>query len=66
MEAVNLVNNFEEIYEDYEQESPLLTQSAIPKEILQSDNDPLRFCKGLVFALPIGLLIWGIILWAFL
>jgi hypothetical protein len=66
MEAVNIVNNFEEVYEDYEQESRLLPQSAIPEEILQSDSDPLRFCKGLFFALPIGLLMWGLLMWAFL
>ena len=66
MEAVKIVNNFEEVYEDYEQESAFLPRSAIPEEILKSDNDPLRFCKGLVFALPIGLLMWCIIIWAFL
>ncbi len=66
MEAVNIANNFEEAYEEYERESLLLPQSVMPEEILQSENDPLRFFKGLIFALPISLLIWGIIIWVFL
>ena len=66
MEAVNIANNFEEAYEEYERESFLLPQSVMPKEILHSEYDPLRFCKGLITALPISLLMWGIIIWILL
>ncbi len=66
MEAVNIANNFEEAYEEHERESLLLMQPVMQEEILQPENDPLRFFKGLIFALPISLLIWGIIIWVFL
>ena len=66
MEAVNIANNFEKAYEEYEQESLLLMQSVMQEEILQSENDPLRLCKGLIFAVPISLIMWGIIIGIFL
>lgn len=66
MEAVSIANNYEETYVENERESPLLPPSVIPEEIFQSENDPLRFCRGLVFALPISLLLWGLIIWVFL
>jgi len=66
MEAVNIANNFEEAYEEYEQESLLWMQSVMPEEILQSENDQPRFFKGFIFAVPISLIMWGIIIWVFL
>jgi hypothetical protein len=42
MEAVNIANNFEKAYEEYERESLLLPRSVMPEEILQPVNDPLR------------------------
>ncbi len=66
MEAVNIANNFEEAYEEYERESLLLPQSVMPEEILQSEEEPLGLCMGLRFAVPISLLMWGIIIWVFL
>lgn len=62
MESVNIVNNYEDAFEEYEQESFLLIQ----EEILQSKIRPNRFFRGLIFSLPISLLIWGIIIWAIL
>jgi hypothetical protein len=62
MKSESIANNYEEAFEEFEQESPLLMQ----EEILRSENRPQRFFEGLIFALPIILLTWGIfifILW---
>ena len=57
MEAVNnIAKNFEEAYEEYDQESPLL---------VQSENGTNPFFRGLIFAVPISFLMWGIIIWVF-
>ena len=66
MESVKLANNYGEIFEEYEQESALLMQSVMQEEILRSKIRTNRFFRGLIFALPISLFIWGIIIWAFL
>ena len=66
MEAVNIANNFEEAYEEYERESPLLMRSVMLEKILQSEEEPLGLCMGLRLAVPISLLMWGIIIWVFL
>ncbi|MEJ2725094.1 MAG: hypothetical protein P8175_10710 [Deltaproteobacteria bacterium] len=66
MEAVNIADNFEEAYEEYEQQSLLSVQSVIPEEILPQEDGPNRFFKGLFFALPISVLLWGIAIWIFL
>jgi hypothetical protein len=66
MESVNIANIYEEALEEYEQESPLLMQSVMQEEILQPDIGPNRLFRGLIFALPISLLIWGIIIWVIL
>ena len=66
MDSVNIAKNFEEVCEEYDQESLLSTQSALQKEILKSENESDGFFKGLFFALPISLLMWCIIIWVFL
>ena len=66
MEAANIADNFAEANEVYEQESLLLRPSVTTKEVLQSEKDPLRFCKGVILALHISLLMLGIIIWVFL
>ena len=66
MEAVNIVNNFEEADEEYEREPPVLLQSVMLDKILQSEDKPLRLCEGLGIAVPISLLMWGFIIWAVL
>jgi hypothetical protein len=66
MEAVNIVNNFEEDHEECVRESPVLLQSVMLDKILQSENGPDPFFKGLIFAVPISLLMWGFIIWAVL
>ena len=67
MEAVNIANNFEEAYdEENERESPLLLRSVMLEKILQSEEEPLGLCMGLRVAVPISLLMWGIIIWVFL
>ncbi len=66
MEAVNNANNFKEAHEEYEQESPLLMRPVMEQEIFQSENGPDPFFKGLIFGVPISLLMWGIIIWAIL
>ncbi len=66
MEAVNIANNFQEAYEEHERESPLLMRSVMIEKILQSEEEPLGLCMGLRFAVPISLLMWGIIIWVFL
>ena len=66
MESVNIAKNYEEAFEEYGQESPLLMQSVMQEEILQSKIGPNRFFKGLIIALPISLFMWGIIIWAFI
>jgi hypothetical protein len=66
VEAANIADNFAEAHETFEQESLLSRQSAPPEEVLQSEKDPLRFCKGVIFALHFSLLMLGIIIWVFL
>jgi hypothetical protein len=66
MEALNIANNFEEAYEDYEREPLLLVEPVTPKEILQPEEEPLELCMGLRFAVPISLLMWGGLIWVFL
>ena len=66
MEAVNNANNFEEAHKEYEQESLLPMQSVMQEEIFQSENRPDPFFRGLIYGVPISLLMWGIIIWAFL
>jgi hypothetical protein len=66
MEAVNIANTFEEAYEEYERESPPLLQSVMLEKRRQSEEDPLGLCMGLKFALPVSLLIWGMIIWVFI
>ena len=66
MEAVNIADNFAEANEAYERESLLLKPSVTTEEILQSEQDPLRFCKGVILALHISLSMVGIIIWVFL
>ncbi len=66
MEAVNIANNFQEAYEEHERESLLLMPPVMQEEILQSEEEPLGLCMGLRFAVPISLLMWGIIIWVFL
>jgi Zn-dependent membrane protease YugP len=63
MEAANIVDNFAEVQEAYDQKSLLLRPSMTPEEILQSEKDPLRFCKGVILALHVSLLMLGIIIW---
>jgi hypothetical protein len=57
MESVNIAKNYEEGFEEYEQKSPLLMPSKIR---------PNRFFEGLIFAIPISLVIWGIIIFVLL
>ena len=66
MEAVSIANNYEENYLKNERESLFFPPSVMPEKIFQSENDPLRFCRGLIFGLPVSLLLWGIIIWVFL
>jgi hypothetical protein len=66
MEAVNIVNDFEEVYEEYERKSPIPMHSVMLEKNLQSEEEPLGLCMGLRFALPISLLIWSIIIWVFI
>jgi len=66
MEALDIANNFEETYEDYEREPLLLLPSVTQKEILQSEGEQLGLFMGLRFAVPISLLMWGILIWVFL
>ena len=63
MEAENIADNFAGAYEAYEQESLLLRHSVTPEKVMQTEKDPLRFCKGVIFALHISLLMLGIIIW---
>jgi hypothetical protein len=66
MESARIANNYEKASEEeYEQESLLLMRSLMQEEILLSEIRPNRFFKGLIRALPIILLMWGIIIWAF-
>jgi len=65
MESVRIANNYEEASEEYDQESLLFMRSLMQEEILRSKIKPNRFFKGLIRALPIILLMWGIIIWAF-
>jgi hypothetical protein len=57
MESVNIAKNYEEAFEEHEQESPLLMPSKIRSN---------RFFEGLIFAIPISLVIWGIIIYVLL
>lgn len=57
MESVNIAKNYKEAFEEYEQESPLLMPSKIR---------PNRFFEGLIFAIPISLVMWGIIIYVLL
>jgi predicted HAD superfamily hydrolase len=66
MESVNIANNYEEAFKEHEQESPLLMQLLMQEEILRSKIRPNRFFKGLIFALPISLFMWSIIIWVIL
>lgn len=66
MESVKSAIIFEEAREEYEQESLLSLRSAMHKEILQSENWPAPLFRGLIFALPVSLLMWGIIIWVIL
>jgi len=66
MEALNIANNFEEVYEECEREPVLPLRSVRLDNILQSEDEPLGLFMGLRFAVPISLLMWGIILWVFL
>lgn len=59
MEAVNIANNFDEAFEEDEKESLLLKR----EEIFQSENGPNLLFRGLIIALPISLLMWGVITW---
>lgn len=63
MEAENIADNFAEANGAYERESLLSRPSVRPDGVLQSEKDPLRFCKGVIFALHISLLLLGIIIW---
>jgi hypothetical protein len=66
MESARIANNYEKASEEeYEQESLLLIQSEMQEEIFQSENGPVPFYRGWIFAVPISLLMWGIIIWAF-
>lgn len=62
MEAVNIADNFEEVCEEYEQKSLLL----IKEGILESENGSNRFFKGLIFAVPISLIMWGAVVLIFI
>lgn len=66
MEAAIIANNYEEAYDQYGQETQLSIQSIRREEILRTEEEPLGLCKGLRFAIPISLLLWGVILWLFL
>ena len=66
MEALNIVNDFEEVCEEYERKSPILLHSVMPEKILQSEDESLGLCMGLRFAVPISLLLWGVIIWVFI
>ena len=66
MEYVNIGNNYEEAFEIYEQGSPLLMQSVMQAEILQTKVRPNRFFDGLIFALPFSVFMWGVIICVFL
>ena len=66
MESVNIANNYGEVFEENKQEFPLFMQSVMQEEILRSEIRTNRFFRGLIFALPISLFMWGIIVWAFL
>ena len=66
MDAINIAYNLDEAYDEYGQESSLMMESVTQKEILQPEEEPLGLCKGLIFALPISLLMWGFLIWVFL
>ena len=54
MESVNIAKNYEEVFKEHQQESPLLlTQSKIRSN---------RFFEGLIFAIPISLVMWGVVI----
>jgi hypothetical protein len=63
VEAANIVDNFAEAQEACDQKSLLLRPSVTPEEALHSEKDPLRFCKGVILALHVSLLMLGIIIW---
>jgi hypothetical protein len=66
MESVKTANILKETCEENEQESPISMQSGSYREILQSEDCPVPVFRGLIFALPISLLMWGTIIWIFL
>ena len=66
MEAINIAYNLNEAYEEYGQDSSLIMEPVTQEEILQPEEEPLGLFKGLIFALPISLLMWGFLIWVFL
>lgn len=62
MEPLNIANYYEEAFEEYDQECPLSMQSVMQEEILRSEIRPNLFFQGLIFALPVILFTWGIII----
>jgi hypothetical protein len=69
MESESIANKYEEVLEEYGQESPLLMQSVMQEDILRSEIRPKQFLKGLTLALPMVLFPGGIFiftLWSLL
>ena len=66
MEAAIIANIYEKPYEEYGQETQISTLSMKEEKILQPEEEPLGLCRGLIYAIPISLLIWGVIIWPFL
>lgn len=65
MESLNIANNYEEAFEAYDQEFPILMQSVRQEEPLGSEIMPNRFLRGLLNALLVSLFIWGITMFGF-